>query len=395
MLTALLNSKPFIVFNHSKEELRSIRKGSPTFICPHCLSPLILKVGQVKAPHFSHAAKVQCPFDSRKETREHIWSKTILYQRLTHLYEDVKLECYVPQIKQIPDLMISAEERRIAIEIQHSTIPLQEVGKRTVGYSHADIHPLWILIQSIQTGNPIKLTRFQQGFIRFSKELHYFLLHFNPGTKCFTILPHLMPISNNTFLHSKNIVIPLDSFTLPISFQRPGSTGPHLLSNWPQYRKKWIIDKINYRSLKYDRFLREVYEAGDTFQYLPLYIGLPVMPHATILKTHPIQWQYYIWKDVLKRDRIFSKESVLRAIAERLGRGDIEARDFPLMTSGGAMSRLVGDYLTILEKLRIVKNEGSAGFSLVSKWECPGTFNDFLLHERGFFPNWKHILKMD
>jgi competence protein CoiA len=393
MLKALIGHQPITTVQYTKEELLKLRKSSPQFLCPHCSAPLILRIGNIKTPHFAHSAKNSCPYQSRKETPVHIWSKALLYKRLTQLYEGVELEYYLKDLRQIPDLFLNVKGESIAIEIQCSTIPLSEVKYRTEGYIKEKIHPLWILTQPVAGSIPLKLTTFQQGFIRFSPHLNYFLLHFEPAKKSFTIFPNLTPVTTNLFLHSKRIVVPLNDFTLPISIAPPGNGDSTLITDWMKHRQKWIQNKIHYSSLRDDRFLKEVYEEGDTFVYLPLFVGLPVLPHTVLYKSHPVEWQYYLWKDVMKKKQYFTKEMLGKAIARRVARGQIEMRDLPLSDGGRGIQMVMNDYLTKLEELEMVRKGEGKAFTLSIGWKCPHNFTEFQQHERDFFSNWKHILK--
>ncbi|NQD65274.1 hypothetical protein HP456_05000 [Bacillus haikouensis] len=395
MLKALIDQQPFTTIHHTKEELLKLRKSSPHFLCPHCSAPLILKVGHIKIPHFAHAANKPCPYQSRNETPMHVWSKALLFKRLTQLYEDVELEYYLKNIRQIPDLFINLKGERIAIEVQCSTIPVSEVKFRTEGYRKERIHPLWILTQPVSRSIPLKLTTFQQAFLRFSPDLNYFLLHFEPEKKSFTIFPNLTPVSSNLFLHSKQIVIPLNEITLPISISPPGTNDSNLLKNWWGYRQKWIYNKVNYNSLRDNSFLKEVYEEGDTIIYLPLFIGLPVIPHMGIVKNHPVEWQYYLFKDVMKKYRSFTKEMMDNAMTRRMAKGDIEMRDFPLSNGETGMQSIISDYLALLEKVGVVSSGEGKTYTLSNGWNCPGRMTEFEQHEHDFFSKWKHILKKD
>jgi competence protein CoiA len=395
MLTALMNHRHFTTILHTKEELLILKKNSKSFTCPHCSSPLILKVGNIKIPHFAHTTKLPCLIETKKETPDHIWSKALLYDRLSAVFQDVKLESYIKELQQIPDLLITVQGNRVAIEIQCSTIPLSEIRERTEGYRREKIHPLWILTQPLTSAAPLKLTSFQQGFIRFSEELHFFLLHFDPAKKTFTLFPHLTPVSTNSFCFSKKIEIPLGKFTIPISILPPDLSKSSVLKNWNHYRGKWVNNKIHFSSVRRDPFLSEVYREGDTVLYLPLFIGLPVLPHMTLIKTNPVQWQYYMWKDVLKRSPYFTKKMIYRAFRRRLEKGNIETRNFPLQSTGSSINKLIDDYLNLLEKFNLIQKAKGGGYSLSYDWNCPKTFNEFQQHCHDFFPKMKHILKKD
>src|SRR5699024_5361090 len=75
----------------------------------------------------------------------HEKGKLLLYQWLKKHNVDVRLEHYLPNIQQQPDLFLQLNKQRIAIEYQCSKIPITQLQKRNKGYQNAGITPIWIL----------------------------------------------------------------------------------------------------------------------------------------------------------------------------------------------------------------------------------------------------------
>ncbi|PFA66395.1 hypothetical protein CN378_13945 [Bacillus sp. AFS015802] len=392
MLTALFNQQAFTTIHYSREELKVLRSKGHAFHCPHCSSRLRLRIGSQNIPHFAHVSHSDCEV-VKHESPEHLLGKQLLYDRINSLYTDVKLEHYVKELKQIADIYVKTATREIAIEIQCSTIPLPEIQNRTRGYHSRKIIPFWILTQPVKYNDLLTLSSFQQSFIRYSPHLDYHLLQFLPEKGSFQLFHHLLPLTASTFMSPAPITIPLGRFTLPPSIPDTTFHQPYQFKNWNYYRTKWIYNKLHYQQPRKDGFLREVYGSGDTFLYLPLYIGLPLIPHGIHIKNHVVEWQYYIWKDCLKRDRFFSEESVYMALNRRLTKGHIELRPLPFVKEDEVMMRIARGYVWILEEMKVLSRVSKNQFQLSEPWSCPDHFSAFEQHREDFFPVWKHILK--
>ncbi|MCR8849059.1 competence protein CoiA family protein [Rossellomorea sp. SC111] len=391
MLTALLNQQVITTIHYSREELRRLRREGVSFVCPHCSSILTMRIGSRNTPHFAHISHSDCEL-VRGETPQHLLSKQLLYGRVSSLYESVSLEHYIKEIKQVADIFVKTDTADIAIEIQCSTIPISEVVRRSNGYHREGITPFWILTQSLKSKKLLNLTTFQQAFIRYSPSLDYFLLQFLPDRGIFHLYTRLLPVSSTAFMSAAPIIIPVAEFTLPPVIPNVPILPPYSLSKWNDFRTKWIYNKIHYNKARTDVFLREVYGEGDTFLYLPLFIGLPVIPHGIHIRNHEVEWQYYLWKDCLKKDSLFSLESVSNALNRRLTKGHIEFRSFPLQKSDKVIKKIAGGYLSVLEEVHVLRKINDT-FQLTEPWSCPDHFSAFEQHKHDFFPKWKHILK--
>jgi competence protein CoiA len=391
MLTALFNQQVFTTIHYSREELRGLRRKGASFVCPYCSSLLTMKIGRRNVPHFAHMSQADCEL-VRGETPQHLLSKQLLYDRVSSLHTRVSLEHYIRELKQVADIYVKTDTAEIAIEIQCSTIPISEIVRRTHGYHRQRITPFWILTQPLKSKKLLSLTTFQQAFIRYSPHLDYFLLQFLPDRSIFQLYSHLLPVSATAFMSATPIIIPVSEFTLPPSIPDVSVLHPYFLSRWYDYRTKWIYNKIHYNKARTDVFLREVYGEGDTFLYLPLYIGIPVIPHGIHIRNHEVEWQYYVWKDCLKENRFISEESVFRVLNRRITKGHIELRSLPLLKSDEVIKRIASGYLSLLVEVQVLKKTKDT-YQLTEPWSCPDHFSAFEQHKHDFFPKWKHILK--
>ena len=119
-------------------EARKSRK----YFCPVCDAPVTFKAGNIKLPHFSHHRIIDCTrYLYKKESIRHLEAKHDLYLQLNGRAR-VSMEYYLPEIEQIPDLLVDG---KLAVEIQLSKISQDLIVERSNGYRKLGIDVVWIL----------------------------------------------------------------------------------------------------------------------------------------------------------------------------------------------------------------------------------------------------------
>ncbi|WEV45602.1 competence protein CoiA family protein [Streptococcaceae bacterium ESL0687] len=139
-----------------------------SFFCPHCHSSLIFKNGPVKNAHFAHKSLKECNFYWENESQEHLGLKKSLYAWFSK-DNQAQVEFYLPEIKQIADIMV---EERLAIEIQCSSLSLERLRERTSSYQEIGVTVIWILGQRLHLRN--KLTELKENFLYFSSNIGFY-----------------------------------------------------------------------------------------------------------------------------------------------------------------------------------------------------------------------------
>lgn len=125
--------------------------GQQKYVCPGCDSPVQLKRGEIKAPHFAHLSGAQCDTFSEGETAEHLRGKLQLRDFFAAEYE-VQMEANLPVLHQRPDLLITKPNGKLlAVEFQCSALSLAKIRARTAGYRSRGIQVLWVLGSSYVT----------------------------------------------------------------------------------------------------------------------------------------------------------------------------------------------------------------------------------------------------
>ncbi len=115
------------------------------FYCPTCKDRVYLKLGQIIRPHFAHYIEEACAAFSEGETSEHLEGKLQLANYLKIREENVQLEAYLSDLQQRPDILFEKDNRKIAVEFQSSSIPIESIVERTQGYLKANYEVIWIL----------------------------------------------------------------------------------------------------------------------------------------------------------------------------------------------------------------------------------------------------------
>jgi hypothetical protein len=135
-------------------------------ICPDCGKLYEYCHGEVISPYFRHKEKSkECDeIFNEPETEEHIKGKQILYTWLLGLQDkgivsDVKLEAYIPETRQRPDLYFIHNDKKFVLEYQCSPIATEYFERHRL-YELAGIHDIWIL----GTDKYIEKSEFKKSF---------------------------------------------------------------------------------------------------------------------------------------------------------------------------------------------------------------------------------------
>lgn len=300
MLAAILeNEVQFIITQDMTRESLHHMKNSHHFRCPQCRNKMWLKIGDVRIPHFAHAARSDCRrMFSEGETPAHLAGKQQLYEMFTGLGLSTGMETALTPIGQRPDLLVEYDGSAHAIEFQCSRIPRALVRKRTEGYEGAGIIPHWIPSAPeswSSTGQPIRtlsIPEFLQLFIRRDVKTGNYLMTYDPVTRHFYYFVHLMHVSGNTFL-GKMVAIPyvLQGFPFAVPSPIDEITFSSFMRIYASRRRSYLKRRVLYnRRGVHDPLLRSCYENRISADRLPPLIGVPTSG-AAAFKEHDAEWQ--------------------------------------------------------------------------------------------------------
>lgn len=120
----------------------------PIYRCPGCNELVTLKKGRIVIAHFAHKPPLTCSY-AKGETREHMSAKLSFLScfREQGLVADVEQVVLSTQGDRRADVLVSARppsERKVALELQHQPIDLDQIERRTRAYVAAEIPVLWV-----------------------------------------------------------------------------------------------------------------------------------------------------------------------------------------------------------------------------------------------------------
>ena len=99
----------------------------------------------MRLSHFAHHAGADCHLFSEGETKAHLAGKTRIFNWCRQNHLAVKLEAYLPRLKQRPDILVYWHHHWTAIEFQCSPISFEKLVERTQGYRTHGYKVWWIL----------------------------------------------------------------------------------------------------------------------------------------------------------------------------------------------------------------------------------------------------------
>ncbi len=137
MLTAIRQSDNVKVFARTSE------KVDAPFYCPGCRLELVLRKGSIKLHHFAHKPPVTCSFGAG-ESMEHLRAKLEIFDALCKESNVSDLELEKDFGTSIADVYACISGTPVAIEVQRSTLSVNDIITRTRNYHLLGISVIWI-----------------------------------------------------------------------------------------------------------------------------------------------------------------------------------------------------------------------------------------------------------
>ncbi|MGO1923657.1 MAG: competence protein CoiA [Jeotgalicoccus sp.] len=281
---------------HGTQILAHDAVKSERYFCPVCDTPVVLKAGSVKVPHFSHHHILQCTrYLYKKESLFHLKLKHDLYLQL-NLYYDTAMEYYLENIEQIPDILV---EHRLAIEIQLSRISPELILSRTRGYSKLGIKVIWLLDEKelkkedgLMYLNHFQLSTMISGIIYTvnTDTLHLTAWHIGHTTGLNRFLFKKEQVELNELLTYENSDEWNETYTLSRS------------------AVKRIIKREKAQKSVLNPTLTYMYQLSLTPDTLPKFLYISSFEERYIINS-PIEWKLYIYYHlslgIFDRDKFF------------------------------------------------------------------------------------------
>lgn len=151
---------------------------STAFYCPGCQSALRFKKGKVMRAHFAHVSLKHCDYVSENESVEHLTLKSKLYASLKAT-ETVAIESFLPDIRQVADLLVN---NRLAIEVQCSQLSLERLAQRTQAYQNNGYQVNFLLGKKLWLQK--RLSVLQKQFLYFSWKIGFHIWELDLEKNC-------------------------------------------------------------------------------------------------------------------------------------------------------------------------------------------------------------------
>lgn len=351
MLVALTEQQQLYQLNGStpQDQLQALKKTAQ-FYCPQCKALLILKVGQIKIPHFAHVKKSDCDaLFSEGESYAHLLGKQHLQELFQQLRLQPVLEPYLPAIQQRPDLLITKGTQKYAIEFQCSRLSPQHYEKRTKGYKEVQITPIWI----IQTPNDkfksrgltkLSINHTNAQYIQMYKNQKY-LLSYDVHSRTFFYISNLLPIHGQQYFgYIQSIPLMKQGFPFFVPKKLSENQFKVMLARFSAYRFQYLHARLllSRRGVN-DALLRAIYEQQLTVSELPNFIGIP-LSNSWQSDVFCVEWQLQLFY-FMERHQLTPQTLHLKAIPYFF--------EWSKITPSVHLQKEIERYVSVLRKLAV------------------------------------------
>ncbi|MDC3417199.1 competence protein CoiA [Aquibacillus salsiterrae] len=367
MLQALDKEGKSVIPAQLTHEEISFLKSNNSFVCPVCREDVILKAGNKVLAHFAHLPNSNCASSKNGETLYHERGKLDLYQWLVRQRIPAKLEVYLPDIKQRPDLLIQLNKKQIAIEYQCVRMSEQEFIDRNNGYKSLHITPIWVL-----GGNRMKrighhqlsLDSYDTLFIhQYHSTTPTTVYYYCPNSKQFAVFQHLYASGRKKTFGSLHFY-PLNDILFKQLFYDHPFPNKDICSDWTKEKYTYRTRYQPKVSAQEAYWRRSLYIKGLHPSLLPAIIHLP-NPYQYLMKTPPWVWQSDLYLNIL-----LNFQTCSLSLCERYIKKYEKPSSYPLIF---IHPKPVLHYLNLLITLGYLIQLDSSNYSLVRQAEFPKT----------------------
>lgn len=184
-----------------KVHATSVRKEDGPFICPGCLSDVILRNPWKIRDHFAHHARLS-PLDTSRESWLHWECKREIFESLRQSHPSGNWLCDTRRTRanksrgrraRQPDIAGRIKGRPVVIEIQKSAIGIRSLIARTRDYEDLGVHVLWVVPLTKGIGDEPFRPRLLERYLHtmYYGRVYYWL----PGMSAEVLPVHFSPTS--------------------------------------------------------------------------------------------------------------------------------------------------------------------------------------------------------
>lgn len=278
----------YLTDSFNRNEMLAMRKRY-TFYCPDCGGVVLLKIGDIKIPHFAHKSLSACG-SSEPESSIHLLGKILLHQFFIDKKIPAEIETYLPTIRQRADIFVN---RRTAVEFQCSPISASNVSKRSSAYSGQGFEFVWIAGIKETKENCIQVIKLMEYQKEMFVRLHHsnYLILLNPKVKEFQYFSNLFYVSGSRWV-GKVATLPIDKQTYPFATPKTLSRKEFdsIYTVFSNARSTFIKSQYFAKKRFQNPFWLLCYNLRLDMRNLPETIGVPIL-RADCLAEHAVIWQ--------------------------------------------------------------------------------------------------------
>lgn len=249
--------------------------------CLGCQTPVRLKAGKTKLPHFAHVSAADCHYLAEAESVPHLSSKLALADWFKRDSPNTKIEAYLPPLAQTPDILV---DDTLAIEVQYSPLAYDRLVERTLTYREYGYQVIWLLGVKLHLGQ--YLTQLKSGFVYYHPQLGYYCweIHRNPHPTL--VLHYLLHQQLDGKIQGLTLRFPFNTGNLKrilqLGWLRP-DFNPTL--TMPQLDIPYYIEKvIRSKNPKWRPTIEALYLQGKTLRDVTFSSTLYPLGYAPIFK---------------------------------------------------------------------------------------------------------------
>lgn len=275
------------------------------FYCPSCKGRVCLKAGHVKRPHFAHYQNEACRVFSEGESEEHLEGKLQLATYLKITETNVRLEAYLPELQQRPDILFEKDHRKIVIEFQCSSISIESIMERTQGYLHANYEVIWILGNQFNYSNA--LTAFHKACLYSSFDSGgLMLIHYDAYTDRLLVRYDFQLLRNGQMSCQMEQLNLNERKVLKLAGKKKSQANKKAFRDIERFHQQFMRE-VRYPNPKMQVFLELIYQNKETIVSIPKEI-YGHLPSEWMIQTHPMNWKYrfILWLESFPKKKILT-----------------------------------------------------------------------------------------
>jgi competence protein CoiA len=144
-----------------------VERGDGPFLCFCCRQAVMLRKGDIKAPHFAHLPPVTCEYGAG-ESEAHRRCKKAIYEALSSHPRVRKCEMERDLVTVRPDVSAYVNDVPVAVEVQLSNLSLAKIQYRTAEYARKGIYVLWLPVHAPELKRELYLPRPWERWLHFA-----------------------------------------------------------------------------------------------------------------------------------------------------------------------------------------------------------------------------------